>query len=46
MSIGSLLFGKSFGNVFLFGVSVLMLEYYYYYEVCLINCNFVVFDEL
>ena len=29
MSIGSLFFGKSFGNV-LFGVSVLMLEYYYY----------------
>ena len=29
MSIGSLFFGKSFGNVFLFGVSVLMLEYYY-----------------
>ena len=29
MSIGSLFFGKSFfGNV-LFGVSVLMLEYYY-----------------
>ena len=29
MSIGSIL-GKSFGNVFCFGVSVLMLEYYYY----------------
>ena len=29
MSIGSLFLGKSFGNV-LFGVSVLMLEYYYY----------------
>ena len=28
MTIGSIL-GKSFGNV-LFGVSVLMLEYYYY----------------
>ena len=43
MSIGSLLFGKSFGNV-LFGVSVLMLEYYYY-EV-LIKYNFGVFDEM
>ena len=38
MSIGSLFFGKSFGNVFLFGVSVLMLEYYY--EVFLIKYNF------
>ena len=42
MSIGSLLFGKSFGNV-LFGVSVLILEYYY--EV-LIKYNFGVFDEM
>ena len=45
MSIGSLFFGKSFGNVFLFGVSVLMLEYYYY-EVFLIKYNFGVFDEM
>ena len=29
MSIGSLFFGKSFGNV-LFGVNVLMIEYYFY----------------
>lgn len=45
MSIGSLFFGKSFfGNV-LFGVSVLMLEYYYY-EVFLIKYNYGVFDEM
>ena len=45
MSIGSLFFDKSFfGNVFLFGVSVLMLEYYY--EVFLIKYNFGVFDEM
>ena len=44
MSIGSLLFGKSFGNV-LFGVSVLMLEYYYY-EVFWWNVNYGVFDEI
>ena len=43
MSIGSLFLGKSFGNV-LFGVSVLMLEYYY--EVFLIKYNFGVFDEM
>ena len=43
MSIGSLFFGKSFGNV-LFGVSVLMLEYYY--EVFLIKYNYGVFDEM
>ena len=42
MSIDSLFFG----NVFLFGVSVLMLEYYYYYEVFLIKYNFGVFDEM
>ena len=31
MSIGSLFLGKSFiGNVFLFGVNVLMIEYYFY----------------
>ena len=34
------IFGKSFGNV-LFGVNVLMLEYYY--EVFLIKYNFGVF---
>ena len=53
MSIGSIL-GKSFGNV-LFGVSVLMLEYYYYYEVFdkiynygvfWWNVNYGVFDEI
>ena len=43
MSIGSLFLGESFGNV-LFGVSVLMLEYYY--EVFLIKYNFGVFDEM
>ena len=43
MTIGSIL-GNSFGNV-LFGVSVLMLEYYYY-EVFLIKYNFGVFDEM
>ena len=33
-----------FGNVFLFGVSVLMLEYYYYGVV--IKYNYGVFDEM
>ena len=47
MSIGSLFFGKSFffWKCFLFGVSVLMLEYYYY-EVFLIKYNYGVFDEI
>ena len=45
MSIGTLFFGKSFGNVFLFGVSVLMLEYYY--MKFLIKYNFwSFFDEM